>query len=164
MAQTEIYIYTKRRKSAILVGEAPCDSRGALYLWNSLSKKYLGCEFDLLDVNNAKEVWALYKDKRLTRNERIVLASTFDNNSCKPSNIKELVNALREVNHSLLNSTGNLDIQADLIEKAINEYKDIFCVAILATNTVCFNEICKSKDDTWDIIEDVNDIENNFKD
>ena len=117
----------------------------------------------LHDTNEVKKVWDLYNDKRLTRNERIVLESTFDRSSCKPSNIKELVDALREVNHTLLNDTGNLCIQADIIEKAATKYKDILCVAILATNTVCFAEMCKPKDDTWDIFEDVNNIENNFK-
>ena len=59
MAQTEIYIYTKNRKSAILVGEAPCSSRGALYLWMSLSKKYVGCMLSLHDTNEVKKVWDL---------------------------------------------------------------------------------------------------------
>ena len=162
MARTEIYIYTNKRKSEILVGWASNAAKGALSVWFALSKKYLGYDFDILDSSKRQKLWGLSKDKRLTRNERIVLASTCDGNACNPSGIKDLVFALREVNQSLLNANGNLSEQADIIENAVKEHKDIRCVMILATSVLDFKEIYKSEDNIFDIIEDVNRNEKTF--
>ena len=162
MSQTEIYIYKKSRKSEILVGTVPNAWAGSIAVWDALSKKYINNDLCMFNTGHIEKVWALYKDARLTRNERIVLTATFDNSSCKPEHINEVITALRDVNHSLLNDKGNLNFQADIIEHAIKKYKNIYCFVLFISSITPFCDSYTTKENTYDIIDDVNETEKTF--
>lgn len=83
MSNTEIYVFVKKRNKPILIGAAKNSWRESISVWDALNEKY----FDKRTINHGyDDLWKLMLDKRLTRNEKIVLNSTFDEAICKIEN------------------------------------------------------------------------------
>jgi hypothetical protein len=155
MSNTEIYVFVKKRNKPILIGAAKNSWRGSISVWDALNEKYS----DKCTINHGyDDLWKLMLDKRLTRNEKIVLNSTFDEAICKIENAQELIDALRDVHHNLLNDNSNLDVQADIIERSVKERKDILAFKILGTSVCSIDEIIKNIEYGFDIIEDLEQI------
>ncbi len=135
MSCTEIFAFGK--DGTILGGWDVKNSwRGAMAVWTTLEKKYLpslskplwvmpGDEerdywsrttmgmFNPEDPNGMKAIWDLYRDgSPLTRDELIVLGSTFDYALVEGSHIEDLCKAFRS-----FEGETSLSEQADAIEK-----------------------------------------------
>lgn len=128
MSYTELYVFNKNN-TCMFLDEIQNSHRGAMAIWLHLEKKYLpplsdpyglikdyNSRFFCGKVESLKEFWDLFKDKRLTIDERIVLGSTYDNVLVKKENFSKLIKAFRN-----FEATTSLKEQADLIESIINE-------------------------------------------
>jgi hypothetical protein len=96
--------------------------RSAIAVWIDLAKRYEvvppgpeGLGMLLLDDKTIKRLWDLWKDPRLTEDERVVHLSTFDEALCRAEDFPKLIGAFRRYGATLPNSS--LAEQADAIEK-----------------------------------------------
>lgn len=95
MSRTELYI-VKNTGELELYKEFGNSHRGASLLWHNLGKKYLGG----LKWHNKKEMeklWRLDQDPRISREEKILLISTFDHFLIKKENLPKLIEACEKV-------------------------------------------------------------------
>lgn len=115
MSYTEIYTLGKEHCEQI--GETKNAWRGAMYVWNEISIKYLGLErFPMFDESLQRKVWNAAKYYTLTDAEKIVLASTMDNVTVKKSDIPKLIEAFEEYHKE--NPNSSLSEQAEIIKNA----------------------------------------------
>lgn len=134
MSCTELYGLTKN--AVISIGDVHNAWRGAMAVWNYLEKKYLppfrpswyipNLGFKpsrTSDQNAIKEIWDLSKSPKLTKSEKIVLCSTFDNVLAKVESIDKVLSAFRE-----FEGETNLKEQADIIEQAIKKNSEIVAI------------------------------------
>ena len=140
MSCTELFGLTKN--SVLDIGETQNSWRGAMAVWTILEKKYLpkfipdwaialgeqNKEYSrvavvLGDKNSIKEIWDLANSPKLTKSEKIVLGSTFDNVLAKVESIDKLLSAFRE-----FEGETSLKKQADLIEQAIKKNSEIVAI------------------------------------
>jgi hypothetical protein len=139
MSCTEIYGLTKN--SVKCIGETRNSWRGAMAVWRLLEKKYLpkfipewarrtarpDDEYSRTSCigsnKEIEEIWGLLKSPRLTKTERIVLGSTFDNVLARVDRIAEVLSAFRE-----FEGETSLKEQADIIERAIREDPEIVAI------------------------------------
>lgn len=123
MSYTELF-KVKSDGNAESFNEVRNAFRGAMAVWNSLEKKYLPeTPFSRLFGSEAQKVWDLVKDERLTSEERICMASTFDNVMVKRENLPKLIVAFRK-----FPSETSLPEQADLIEMEMNLDEDLVAI------------------------------------
>jgi hypothetical protein len=136
MSYTEIYAFGKNGK-VVDSRDIRNAWRGAMAVWRILEKKYLpslqkpiwaGIN-DKEDYwsrtsdftgHGLKEIWSLADDKRLIKNEKIVLLSTFDKVLIKKENIKIVIKAFKAFNENT-----NLNEQAEAIEELLKSNKII---------------------------------------
>lgn len=145
MGRTEIYIVRKRRKRWELYKKIPQAMFGSFKFWMWLEKRYLppfrvhddlpaisrfAC---LSDDSKMQEVWDLWKDHRLSSDERLVLFSTFDYSYLPFERIPAMVKAMRAV-HLLMEEGSNFGRQADALECLYKERKDLQAVAFNGTS------------------------------
>jgi hypothetical protein len=139
MSYTELYGLTKN--SVLSIGETRNSWRGAIAIWCILEKKYLpkfipewavalGKQNEdhsrasvMSDDGPIKEIWGLSKSPKLTKDEKIVLGSTFDNVLAKVESIDKLLFAFRN-----FKGETSLKEQADIIEKAIKNNPEIVAI------------------------------------
>lgn len=167
MGRTEIYIVRKRRKRWELYKQIPQATRGAFYFWIWLEEKYLppfryhdelrpvSRLSYLLDGSKAQEIWDLWKDSRLSSDERLVLFSTFDYNYLPFERIPDMVEAMRAV-HLLMEEGSNFGKQADALECLFKERKDVQAVAFNGTSVTSHTDVIGEtfdKDNMSDIWE-----------
>ncbi len=88
--------------------------RGAFAIWEYLGNKFIK-NFKMFDTKSMKKVWKLKVEDGLSKDELIVLYSTFDNVLIKRENIKRLLKAMRNFDYET-----SLKEQADDIEHYIN--------------------------------------------
>lgn len=127
MSYTEIYGLTKN--SAFILEEIRNAWRGAMAIWLILEKKYLPKYYpkwgikkdedysrtsDLFNENAMKEIWDLFKSDKVSRTDKIVLGTTFDNVLVKVDSLQEVLTAFRN-----FEGETSLKEQANTIEKAI---------------------------------------------
>ncbi len=104
------YLYTVSPNGPLTLHEEFRNShRGAMWIWMRLREKFHpdhvwpeNAPYDDPRVKEASkwimkydDIWALSKDSRLCRNEKIVLMSTYDNVMVKRKNFEELITAFR---------------------------------------------------------------------
>jgi hypothetical protein len=136
---TELYGLTKN--SVLSIGETKNAFRGAMAIWCILEKKYLpkfipewavalgkqNEDHSRISVMTGdgpiKEIWGLSNSSKLTKDEKIVLMSTFDNALAKVESIDKLLSAFRN-----FEGETSLKEQADIIEKAIKDNLDIVAI------------------------------------
>lgn len=145
MSYTEIYGFNKE-ENAYFAEKVKNSWRGAMAIWLILEEKYLPpfrpsyvpsnipdseiknyCGYKpsrYTSFNNVamKEIWNLVDDKRLSKCEKIVLASTFDNVIVKKENMPKLISAFKEFEGDTL-----LKEQSDVIETLL---QDENCIAV----------------------------------
>lgn len=140
MSCTEIYGIKKNTVECI--GETRNSWRGAMAIWMFLEKKYLpkyvpdwaralgekDQEYSRTTVMGQgngpiKEIWDLFKSPKVTKSERIVLGSTFDNVLAKVESIDKVLQAFRE-----FGGDTTLKEQADIIEQALKEDPEIVAI------------------------------------
>lgn len=158
MSYTEIIKFNKNGE-ANSSGRIKNASRGAWIIWNILSNKYLGHDFNLLDSKSQQDTWNLFRDDRLSNIEKIVLGSTYDFVLIKKEDIRTVINAYKEF--SKLNS--NLDFNLSLNEQ--NEVlemleKDEDCIAIgFHQNSVScdmwYNYNCINDKEHWYLFDEI---------
>jgi hypothetical protein len=138
MSCTEIFGLKKNTVEHI--GETRNSWRGAMAIWTLLEKKHLpkyipdwamgvageysrtsamGQEKD----SPMKSVWDLFHSPKLTKSERIVMGSTFDNVLAKVESIDQVLQAFRE-----FEGNTSLKEQADIIEQAIKKDPEIVAI------------------------------------
>jgi hypothetical protein len=137
MSYTELYGLTKN--FVVKIGETKNSWRGAMAIWHILEKKYLpkfipdwavnesdkeySRTSSLGDESPIKEIWNLIDSPKLTKTEKIVLGSTFDNVLAKVESIDKLLSSFRE-----FEGETSLKEQADLIERAIKGNSKIIAI------------------------------------
>ena len=147
MSCTEIF--GLKKNTVEYIGETRNSWRGAMAVWIFLEKKYLpkyvpdwartldkedqeysrtSFEISLSSAmeqkdNPMEEIWDLFKSPKLTKSERIVLGSTFDNVLAKVESIDKVLQAFRE-----FEGDTTLKEQADIIEQAIKEDPEIVAI------------------------------------
>lgn len=109
--------------------------RGAMAVWRAMEEKYLhvgrfsrcvmGSEKDM------KEIWDLAGSEKVSDNDKICLASTFDNVVVKKKDFQKVINAFRE-----FDAETSLKEQADVLEEML---ADEDCIAV-AWNQTSVNE------------------------
>lgn len=165
MSTTELYFFGENGDCKYCA-EVSNSWRGAMAIWTWLEEKYLPVyrggvkharwyqenmsDEDILRLNgfrptrliaatdpdDSKEIWALADDERLTTDQKIVLATTFDNCLVKAETIPRVLRAFRA-----FGGETSLNEQADAIEKAIEEHPEITAVGWNQTS------VCA---DSWD--------------
>lgn len=143
--------------------------RGAMAVWLHFEREYLPCSnpemaFALnipyvsrFPQGNMQEIWDLSTSGRLTRNEVIVLRSTFDYAVCNRTGIPELVKAFRE-----FDAETSLQLQADVIQTELDNDPDFLAIA-WNQNSVSpawqpkYNILTRVGH--WDIVESLNEKE-----
>lgn len=141
MSYTEIYKFKKSGKAEFL-GETKNAWRGAMAIWNILDEKYLppfipewakNLQKDLdkkyyrshdFAGKAIKEVWDLFKSESVSETDKIVLGSTFDNVIVLKNDLPKLIEAFRN-----FKGQTSLKEQADILEKALKEDKNLIAIA-----------------------------------
>jgi hypothetical protein len=136
MSCTEIFGLKKNTVECI--GETRNSWRGAMAIWIFLEKKYLskyvpdwalaGESYSRTTVMGSgngpiKEIWDLFKSPKVTKSDRIVLGSTFDNVLVKVKSVDKVLQAFRE-----FEGETTLKEQADIIEQAIKKDPEIVAI------------------------------------
>lgn len=154
--------------------------RGAMFFWRYIEEKYLPSlpkpdwmrkedesyvsRFTMSmcrKESNLNEVWGLFSDKRLSRNERIVLGTTLDRGYLLFEDIPYVVNALNEV-YAEMGGNNSLAEQAGALNYLYIHHKDVFCVVWLQTSVSCMGDVHGEyfgEKEMWNIISDVNEVE-----
>ncbi len=133
------YLYTVSPNGPLTLHEEFRNShRGAMWIWMRLRERFHpdhiwpeNAPYDDPRVKEASkwimkydDIWALSKDSRLCRNEKIVLMSTYDNVMVKRKNFEELVAAFRWFVENY--KKDNPEEASSLLEQAnvIEKFKD----------------------------------------
>lgn len=131
MSTTEIYGF-KANGYAEFIGETQNAFRGAFVIWESFEKNHLD---PLPPMANGKsysrtvtgegldDLWKLPYTDKISREEKIVLLSTFDKNVVRSSELAELINAYRAFDKNFEFETYcSLPEQAQILEKHKEQY------------------------------------------
>lgn len=114
--------------------------RGAMAVWNILDRKYLPpfipdwakndaprqegyFRMASMDTKEHQEIWDLRKSEKVSEIDKVVLLSTFDNVIVWKKDLPDLIEAFRK-----FEGETSLKEQADIIEKAFNEDKDLIAI------------------------------------
>lgn len=100
MSRTELYV-VKKNGDVIHHKDFHNSHRGALKCWMTIAKHYLklkGLGFTkmMMDDTEMNKVWNLANNKSVLWNDRVVLASTFDNIVVKKKNIPKLIESFKD--------------------------------------------------------------------
>jgi len=87
--------------------------RGAMFIWIYMCRKYLNLQYMPMSEAECEKVWALAKDPRVSRQDRLAFMSTFDNILLGPDLMLEVADAL----DSIPEVTDNVRSQAIWIRK-----------------------------------------------
>lgn len=123
MAYTEIYYFNKNGAPKEQ-GIAPQASCGGWKVWYLLKEKYLPEQKNLFSSEQYQKVWDLAKDERLTREEKIILISTFDYAIVYKKDFDELINAFEKFNAEYENQL-NFGRQIELFKEIKNKKNSI---------------------------------------
>jgi hypothetical protein len=74
-------------------------------IWDYISEKCFGERFNMFDTEKEEKFWALWKDPRLTRNEKAVLLSTYDGAIVEKEFLEEFAAACKEVHQLIIENT-----------------------------------------------------------
>lgn len=109
--------------------------RGAMAIWRAMEEKYLTVgRFSRCVMGNEKdmrEIWDLTGSDKVSENDKICLASTFDNVVVKKKDFQKVITAFRE-----FDAETSLKEQADVLEEML---ADEDCIAV-AWNQTSVNE------------------------
>lgn len=133
MSYTEIFKFNKTGDAQGLA-EVKNAWRGAMAVWTTLEDRYLPeykpypgmgkmSRMSSPDPKIGKAVWDLIGDDRLSEDEKISLASTFDNVIVLKNDMPRLIQAFR----NFVGQT-SLKEQADIIESVVNN-EDVIAIA-----------------------------------
>jgi hypothetical protein len=88
----------------------------AMYVWNALGKKYFGN--DCYVLFSADSFWPLWKDPRLTEDERATFVSTFDKCLVRAGDARRLAKLFREFvrRHPRAGVVCHLPAMADVLD------------------------------------------------
>ena len=136
MSYTEIYGFDKKG-IAYEAGEIQNSWRGGMAVWLILEEKYLPqykpvhespircfkpSRCTTFDNNVMKEIWDLVNNEKVTRTDRIVLATTFDFCVIRKSELLEVIKAFND-----FEGKTSLKEQAAVLDRL---YKDDNCIAV----------------------------------
>lgn len=105
--------------------------RGAMAIWRAMEEKYLTVgRFSRCVMGNEKdmrEIWDLAGSNKVSENDKICLASTFDNVVVKRKDFQKVITAFRE-----FDAETSLKEQADVLEEML---ADEDCIAVAWNQT-----------------------------
>lgn len=139
MSRTELYI-VKNTGELELYKEFGNSHRGASLLWQNLGDKYL----DGLKWYNEKQMgmlWKLDRDPRVSREEKILLISTYDHELIKKENLEQFVDACEKV---YFHDNGHFKEYPEVM-KEIMKLKDVIAIGWNQTSVNC---------GVWDVYDD----------
>lgn len=160
MSRTELYTIRRRDGRLQSCGDANNAWRGAMIIWHSLEEKYLPSlplqESDKMMGNTYRSrfspftpkeekdrFWRLERDPRLTWQERIVLATTYDFAVIFYEDLPEVADAYEQVEFA----TENMKKQAEIMREVYGDgkRKDIGGVYKLETSVCCLGDLATQK-------------------
>lgn len=131
MSTTEIYGF-KADGHAEFIGETQNAFRGAFVVWEHFETKYLeplppmasGKSYSrTVTGEGLDDLWKLPYTDKISREEKIVLLSTFDKNVVRSSELAELISAYRDFDKNFEFATYcSLTEQAEILEKHKEDY------------------------------------------
>lgn len=179
MASTEIFIAKRNRTKWKYYGSVSNAMSGYYKFWLYIEDKYMEPVYNLLGKKTSrlhsfftdetfKDVLELYKDARLTSEERLILIASFDYNYLPFENIPDFSRALRTV-HSLMNNESNFEQQADMLDRLFSKYtvKEVKAVGFNLTDCSHYEDTLTEKydkDDLWNIYDEFLLIEKEIED
>lgn len=105
--------------------------RGAMAIWRAMEEKYLAVgRFSRCVMGSEKdmrEIWDLAGSDKVSENDKICLASTFDNVVVKKKDFQKVITAFRE-----FEAETSLKEQADVLEEIL---ADDDCIAVAWNQT-----------------------------
>jgi len=137
MSYTELFKFNKKGEAEDL-GEVHNAWRGAMAVWRILDKKYLppftpewaksigetDREYSRAsDMIAIKEIWGLQHNNDVSKSDKIVLGTTFDNVIVNKENMPLVISAFKE-----FEGETNLLEQAEILEEALKD-EDVIAVA-----------------------------------
>lgn len=108
--------------------------RGAMAIWRAMEEKYLPVgRFSrcVMGGEGMREIYNLLRSEKVSENDKICLASTFDNVVVKKKDFQKVITAFRE-----FDAETSLKEQADVLEEML---VDEGCIAV-AWNQTSVNE------------------------
>lgn len=141
MSYTEMFGIPKKGGELVHLQNCKNSWRGGMWIWNNLSNKYLGRDFNLMEAGDSK-VWDLWKDSRLSDSEYYSLMSTFDKMLVHNDMMLVVADALEQFDPG----TENLKLQAETLRQAKKD----------GMMAVCWNQtsVCA---DTWMVYDHEDD-------
>ena len=100
MSTTAVYALFKTK--VICIGEFHNGHGSGPAIWNYISEKLYGEKFNMFDDN---KFWPSYKSAKLSRDEKAVLLSTYDNAFIEVEHLSEFANACRKVHVLIISAT-----------------------------------------------------------
>lgn len=97
MSYTSVYELYRTKVSRI--SELQNSHGSAPAIWDYVSKKLTGENFNFF---NADSFWSLWKDEKLSENEKAVLLSTYDNSYIATHKLLEFSEACKEVSELII--------------------------------------------------------------
>lgn len=143
MSRTELYI-VKKDGTLELYKEFGNSHRGASLLWDNLMKKYLNSSYGRMMMNDKEmeKLWRLDRDPKVSREEKILLISTFDHMLIKKENLKQFIDACEEV-YKNFEELGHFNTYPEVM-KEIMKLEDVIAIGWNQTSVCC---------DVWDVYE-----------
>lgn len=136
MSYTELYEIKDNK--VFLIGEVKNAFKGAMYVWNQISKKYFGLDnFPLFDEDLRMKIWNAQKHNNLEPHEEIVLISTMDNVTVNKKDLEKLIEAFEKYGEEHKNSS--FSEQARIIKCYLEKFGDD---SLLAWNQTSVNQFC----------------------
>ena len=115
MSYTEVHFLDNDNEKSFQVGEIKNAFRGAMYVWNLISKKYFDLDgFPMFDENMMGKVWNAGDHKEVPEHELFVLSTTMDNATIPAEEKEYAVKMMRKFQEE--NPNSSIGEQADLIE------------------------------------------------
>lgn len=121
MSYTEIFKFDKNGSSES-VADIENSYRGCIAVWNCLGEKYLGVGASIFDLSVMKRIWNLMDDKRVSFDERVVMATTLDKCLVKKEDFSKVITAFRN-----FGGETSLSEQAEVLEELL---EDDDCIAV----------------------------------
>jgi|SRR5690606_7691073 len=137
MSYTIVYGIPKDGGGLVHLQDCTNSWRGAMWIWNKLSKKYLGEDFNLF--GGGQRVWDLWKDPRLSDTDFYCLMTTFDGVLVD----NEMMTIVADSLDKFEPETENLKLQAQTLRQA---KKDGMMAVCWNQNSIC--------GDVWYVRED----------
>ena len=131
MSETELYAVSQG-KEPIYLGDCNNAFRGAMYVWNDISKRYFNLHnFPISDKALQSRIWNAGDERPLTRTELAVLATTMDKATVTLKSVPQLIEHIDS--YGIDHPNSSLSEQADILKANLTNIPDGYSVAWVQT-------------------------------